>query len=715
MRLLQLLLCVLLLVIAITYNYTHRQNNLTAVQTISSLNEVLGNRGRLRNSMVNAYASHLERERQGIKAPFIFTIQANHLPLSYGLSDPQHELWPQAKEILRQNARLQSILKTLEIKIQQQHSDQASVDIKKTIDEAIEVIDHLQQLDIEKTQLLVNFLLQQQTRGLLINAGLIVPALLLLFWFSFTRQKNALNHSNELNKALNNKQSELVKAQKIMTSILEDTRIEKELAVKLAKQNELLAKMVAEASDAMLQLAPDGKVLIKNHAAEKLFNLKNNNNPDLNIKSFFTPDQAIDIQDTLTSTIKHHQAISTTINGDTLGRLTREKYLLNFSPMSGEKANSNSISLIIHNTTAQYEEQENLTLLINQAPIALIVADEDGNITFANAQADQLFGYQPEQLQQLKIEALVPDNVKSQHPKNRLNFRKNPAARAMGEGRDLKGLRKNGTEIPIEIGLSPLTTATGNYVVASIIDITERRNAQSKLETLNEQLATKNKEQKAFCYSLSHDFKASIRRIDQWTQLLEDDLKHRASLNEKDAETFDAIATNIDQINNLVENLYQLLYAEADDQLPQPVDLNRILQRIEQVMRSYPEREFDIQAAPLPTITGNEAQLLILFQNILSNAIKHNDNVVPTITITAELDRNTSTQRIIFSDNGPGIEDEWIERIFEPFFRAEKSHYNGGTGLGLSICTRVMDWHGGSIKVKSQIGNGSQFILNFPA
>ncbi|WP_077339156.1 hybrid sensor histidine kinase/response regulator [Pseudocolwellia agarivorans] len=220
-----------------------------------------------------------------------------------------------------------------------------------------------------------------------------------------------------------------------------------------------------------------------------------------------------------------------------------------------------------------------------------------------------------------------------------------------------------------------------------------------------------NKDMKAFCASLSHDFNGQINHIKLISDILKTDLEARVTLTPDEKNWFKYLNTSTTAIHELVYSLQQYLLVGSTKRVFELVNLADVVNEVVELLKESVDKDFTLNIkTPLPTIKGNAGLLHLLFQNLIGNSIKFNENV-PEIFLSSK--ENGRIVSIYIQDNGIGFDVEKTKEIFTPFKRlADKSKYPG-SGIGLSIVKQVIDHHRGSIQVESEIGVGSCFILNF--
>jgi PAS domain S-box-containing protein len=375
------------------------------------------------------------------------------------------------------------------------------------------------------------------------------------------------------------------------------------------------------------------------------------------------------------------------------------------------------VVLVFRDITERLKAEERMRLTVEAAPNAMIMVSREGRIELVNSQTEKLFGYSREELLGQSVEILVPKQYRTGHGALRASFLRQPLARPMGAGRDLFGVRKDGTEVPIEIGLNPISTSQGDFVLAAIIDISERKRADDELHASNAALSRANEDLNQFAFAASHDLQEPLRMVTSYSQLL---LKGYRGQLDGEAETCIRFIT--DGTKRMRELLADLLaYTqvtgvshEAEDvQEMMTIDLNRVFQTtLENCKTTIGEASATITSDPLPAVKGHEPHFVQLFQNLITNGMKYRSDLQPRIHVSAE--RQNGLWRIAVKDNGMGIAPEYHKQIFGVFKRLHGKSIPG-TGIGLAICQRVIERYHGQIWVESHPGDGATFYFTLPA
>ncbi|MFC6670819.1 sensor histidine kinase [Marinobacterium aestuariivivens] len=349
---------------------------------------------------------------------------------------------------------------------------------------------------------------------------------------------------------------------------------------------------------------------------------------------------------------------------------------------------------------------------IESAPTAMVMIDQTGTVLQVNAEIERLFGYRREELLQRKVEALIPERFQGGHPGQRARFFTSPEARRMGAGRDLFALRKDGTEFPVEIGLSPVRTDEGLFVLAAIVDISERKRlADATLQRANEALERSNIELQRFAYVASHDLQTPMRNVASFVELLQTSYQDRLDAQAND--WIRRIVQSVKQLQTLVRDLLE--YSRVDSQAHpfEPVAGREIFDAAVALLESSISAcEADVSCGDLPVVTGDRSQLVQVLINLIGNSLKYRGNDPPIVRVTARA--HEGNWLFAVQDNGIGIEPRYRERIFEIFERLHEQRLYPGSGIGLAVCRRVIHRHGGCIWTESGPGRGSIFYFTIP-
>ena len=369
------------------------------------------------------------------------------------------------------------------------------------------------------------------------------------------------------------------------------------------------------------------------------------------------------------------------------------------------------VVLVFRDISERLKAEERMALTVEAAPNAMILVGRDGRMELMNSQAEKLFGYKREDLLGKSIDMLVPERTRAAHGELRAAFTREPLARPMGAGRDLFGVRKDGVEVPIEIGLNPIRTSQGDFVLTAIIDISERKRAEENLRAANAELMRANEDLRLFAFAASHDLQEPLRMITSYSQLLVKGYRDRP---EADAKIWvEFITEGTRRMQALLADLLAYTQLGAETQEIAPVDLNGVFRAaVENCKAAVAESGAEVSCDPLPTVPGHEPHFLQLLQNLIGNSLKYRGGRPPRIQVFAQEEKGGWL--IGVKDNGIGIAPEYHRQIFAAFKRLHGRNIPG-TGIGLAICQRVVNRYGGRIWVDSQEGQGATFYFTLPA
>jgi len=369
--------------------------------------------------------------------------------------------------------------------------------------------------------------------------------------------------------------------------------------------------------------------------------------------------------------------------------------------------------------------QERFEKVVEFSPVANIMVNKEGKIQLVNKTTELLFGYSRQELLNLKIESLVPEEFQGKHPVYRKGFYQAPKVRPMGVERELYALRKDGRRVPVEIGLTPIETEGGLCVLASIVDITQRKLAEEVIKRDKESLMQLVDERSKELVRTQNELKQVSRLADIGTlaATVAHELRnplgviHLAAYNLKKEKNdlgenkhLGNIEKKVWESNQIIDNL--LSYSRIKIPNYESVRILNILDEcVDSVQGRFGERGIIIEKEyghGLDFIDADPNQIREIFMNILINACQAINGPGGKVELNAGLEG--SMAKVCVRDNGVGIAPEDLEKVFEPFFTRKSK----GTGLGLTICYELINMHQGKIEIESLAGEWAKVCVFLP-
>lgn len=353
--------------------------------------------------------------------------------------------------------------------------------------------------------------------------------------------------------------------------------------------------------------------------------------------------------------------------------------------------------------------EERLRAVVDTAADGIITIDANGSIQSFNPAAERLFGHAAAEVIGHNVSLLMPEPHRSGHDGYLQRYLESGEPHVIGVGREVTAQRKDGSPIPVGLAVSEMQLGARRLFTGILHDLTEAKRAEQRQTQLIHDLQNVNEELKSFAYVVSHDLKAPLRGVGSLADWLMTDYADK--LDDQGREYLSLVKGRVSRMDALIDGILEYSRVGRINDVQSAVDLNVLVADIIQLLAPPAQVTVTVDG-PLPTLFGGRTRLQQVFQNLISNAIKHLDKPVGRIRVGCA-DLGEAWQFSV-ADNGPGIEARHHERIFQLFQVLTPRDQKESTGVGLALVKKIVELHGGRVWLESRVGEGSTFFLTLP-
>jgi PAS domain S-box-containing protein len=358
------------------------------------------------------------------------------------------------------------------------------------------------------------------------------------------------------------------------------------------------------------------------------------------------------------------------------------------------------------------ERTAQLQAVADTANDGIISADDHGRIVYFNRGAERMFGFSAEEAGGQPLTILMPEASRDAHRAGLRRFLTTGQTRVIGRTLELTALKRDGTEFPIEISIASWSTTEGAFFTAILRDITDRKQAEETLKTVNEQMKTANKELEGFSYSVSHDLRAPLRAVVGFAKMLQED--HSEKLDQEARRKVSVIQGEAQRMGLLIDDLLAFSRMGRKEMQVTEFDMTELARSTYEGLNGHhegPKAEFHLGS--LPRAKGDRTLLGQVWTNLLLNALKFSSKrEKPLIEVSAISDEKEHVYFV--RDNGAGFDPRYQSKLFGVFQRLHDSSEFPGTGVGLALVQRIVVRHGGRVWADGKPDGGATFYFTLP-
>jgi len=478
-----------------------------------------------------------------------------------------------------------------------------------------------------------------------------------------------------------------------------------------AEARDLLQTTLASIGDAVVTTDTEGRIVFANHAARGLFGTGDADVSGRPLDELFrivNEYTRAGVESPVEKVMRLGEVVGLANHTVLISQDGREIPIDDSgAPIRGQDGAIRGTVLVFRDITERKRGEEAARLLahvVESSDDAIISKDLQGLVTSWNKGAERIFGYTAQEMIGRPVSVLAPPDRTDEMPRILERI-------ARGERVEhFESIRrsKHGRLVNVSLTVSPVLDASGRIVGASKIarDITELTLAARAIEQNADLLARSNADLQQFTYAASHDLQEPLRTVVTFTQLMAD--RYRGKLDAEADEFMGYVISAATRMRLLITDLLNYSRVVHHEELPlrefplkDAVDL-----AAHNLQLAIQESGAVVETGPLPSVRADKVQMIQVFQNLISNAIKYRGKDAPLIRITAE--QGSDEWVLSVSDNGAGIPPEYKEYVFGLFKRLHGQD-RAGSGVGLAICKSIVERHGGRIWVESELGRGSTF------
>ncbi len=483
----------------------------------------------------------------------------------------------------------------------------------------------------------------------------------------------------------------------------------------LEEERSFLASIVESTPDAVIGETKEGVIRSVNRGAEQLYGYSEKELLGNNMQILSPPEKQDEFARIIKiiksgKRLKDYQTVRLRKDGSLIDvSLTVSPILDSEKQMIGSSSIARDITERKQAQETIRDNEERLRSILNNIIDGIIIANEKGIIEAINPAVVRIFGYEEKDLIGSNVRILMPEPYKSDHDRYLENYQKTGEAHVIGTGREVTGLKKDGSVFPLDLSIVEMKLGGGKKFVGVTRDITERKRAQQEMERLLHEVEGANRELKDFAYVISHDLKAPLRAIGSLVSWISSDYSDK--IEAEGQEMINLLEGRVKRMHDLIDGVLEYSRVGRIREEQVEINLNELVEEVTGFI-GKPENFLITVEKKLPTVCLERTRIQQLFQNLISNAIKYNDKTQGEVRISCERDGDFWRFRV--SDNGPGIDSKYFEKIFQIFQTLAARDDVDSTGVGLSLVKKIVEMYGGRVWVESELGKGATFLFTLP-